>query len=104
MLATKELELKINEALPDAQVFVRDLKGTGDHFDAQVVCGRFQGMSRIARHQAVMAPLKPLFDSGILHAMAIKTYTLKSGSKRKKEFRLHERSIRARIERNQSDH
>lgn len=84
MLATQEVELKIREALPEAFVQVRDLKGTGDHFDAHVVSERFAEMTRIARHQAVMAPLKEWFDSGTLHAMAIKTFTPAEWEQRKK--------------------
>jgi len=40
------------------------------HFDVTIVSDTFTGMSRIARHRAVNAALKPLFDDG-LHALVI---------------------------------
>ena len=56
------------------EVFVRDLTGNGDHFEAFVVSSIFAGKSRIQKHQLVMDPLKDLM-SGPLHALTIKTYT-----------------------------
>ena len=40
------------------------------HFDVTIISEAFGGMARIARHRAVNAALKPLFDDG-LHALAI---------------------------------
>jgi BolA protein len=40
------------------------------HFDVHIVSDTFTGMSRIARHRAVNAALKSLFDEG-LHALTI---------------------------------
>ena len=44
--------------------------GGESHFTVVVVSDQFKGMSRVARHRAVYAPLKPLFETG-LHALAI---------------------------------
>jgi BolA protein len=40
------------------------------HFDVHIVSNTFTGMSRIARHRAVNAALKALFEDG-LHALSI---------------------------------
>ncbi len=40
------------------------------HFTVKIVSEMFRGMSRVAQHRAVYAPLQPLFDAG-LHALAI---------------------------------
>lgn len=40
------------------------------HFDVHIVSETFSGMSRIARHRAVNAALKMLFEEG-LHALSI---------------------------------
>jgi BolA family transcriptional regulator, general stress-responsive regulator len=40
------------------------------HFDVHIVSESFVGMSRIAKHRAVNAALKNLFDEG-LHALSI---------------------------------
>ncbi len=42
-----EIERLIKEALPDAQVEIRDLAGDGDHYAAHVVSAEFNGKSRV---------------------------------------------------------
>lgn len=49
-------------------------EGGESHFTVRIVSDRFSGMSRVARHRAVYAPLQPLFDQG-LHALAIDAKT-----------------------------
>lgn len=44
--------------------------GGQTHFTVRIVSSHFTGMSHVARHRAVYAPLQPLFDAG-LHALAI---------------------------------
>jgi acid stress-induced BolA-like protein IbaG/YrbA len=75
MLDPRELEKRIAAALPGAEVEVRDLTGTGDHFEARVVAPGFEGMAMVEQHQAVYAPLRDVLESGALHALALKTYT-----------------------------
>ena len=75
MLDGVMLESRIKAALPDAQVTIRDLTGTGDHFEARVVSGAFEGKSMVEQHAAVYAPLQDLLDSGALHALALRTYS-----------------------------
>ena len=75
MLDPAMLESRIKAALPDAQVTIRDLTGTGDHFEARVVSIAFEGKSMLDQHSAVYAPLQDLLDSGALHALALRTYS-----------------------------
>jgi stress-induced morphogen len=75
MLEPSLLEERIKAALPDAQVSIRDLTGTGDHFEARVVSSAFEGKSMLDQHSAVYAPLQDLLDSGALHALALRTYS-----------------------------
>ena len=67
-----EIERMIREALPDAQVEIRDLAGDGDHYAATVVSPSFKGMSRVKQHQIVYAALKGNMG-GVLHALALQT-------------------------------
>ena len=67
-----EIEALIKEAIPDAQVTIRDLAGDGDHYAARVVSGSFEGMSRIKQHQAVYAALGGRVG-GELHALQLET-------------------------------
>jgi acid stress-induced BolA-like protein IbaG/YrbA len=75
MLDAHTIQARIRAGLPDAEVEVRDLTGTGDHFEARVVCPRFAGMSMIDQHQTVYGPLQDLLATGELHALALKTYS-----------------------------
>ncbi|MEP3670299.1 MAG: BolA family transcriptional regulator, partial [Roseibium sp.] len=62
----------IKEALPDAQVEIRDLAGDGDHYAANVVSETFRGKSRVQQHQLVYEALKGNMG-GALHALALQT-------------------------------
>ena len=75
MLDPALLESRIKAALPDAQVTIRDLTGTGDHFEARVVSSVFEGKTLVDQHAAVYAPVQDLLDSGELHALALRTYS-----------------------------
>ena len=68
------MQARIESALPGAAVSVEDLTGGGDHFRAEVVSNRFEGLSRIEQHQLVYG----VFGSeigGPIHALSIKTST-----------------------------
>lgn len=67
-----EIETLIKEALPDAQVEIRDLAGDGDHYAANVVSEAFRGKSRVQQHQMVYQALKGNMG-GELHALALQT-------------------------------
>ncbi len=74
MPTAQELEERIVAALPGAQVSVEDLTGGGDHFRAEVVSERFDGLSRIEQHRLVY----DVFGAevgGPIHALSIKTST-----------------------------
>ena len=74
MPTTNELKQRIEDALPGAEVTVEDLTGGGDHFRAEVVSERFEGLSRIEQHKLVY----DVFGAevgGPIHALSIKTST-----------------------------
>lgn len=75
MLNPEVIQKRIAGAIPTAQVEVRDLTGTGDHFEAQVVSATFLGKSMIQQHQEVYAAVQDLLKTGELHALALKTFT-----------------------------
>jgi len=71
---TDDLKQRIEQALPGADVQVEDLNGTGDHFRAEVVSERFEGLSRIEQHKLVY----DVFGNeigGPIHALSLKTST-----------------------------
>lgn len=67
-----EIKRLIKQALPDAEVEIRDLAGDGDHYAASVVSESFRGKSRIQQHQMVYEALKGNMG-GALHALALQT-------------------------------
>jgi stress-induced morphogen len=74
MPSSDDLKQRIETALPGALVNVEDLTGGGDHFRAEVVSDRFEGLSRIQQHKLVY----DVFGTevgGPIHALSIKTST-----------------------------
>jgi stress-induced morphogen len=72
MPTADELKERIEGALPGSTASVEDLTGTGDHFRAEVVSNRFDGLSRIEQHQLVYS----IFGAeigGPIHALALTT-------------------------------
>jgi stress-induced morphogen len=68
----KSIETLIRQALPDAEVEIRDLAGDGDHYAASVVSAAFHGKSRVQQHQMVYQALRGKMG-GELHALALQT-------------------------------
>jgi stress-induced morphogen len=74
MPSAEELKDRIEQALPGSTAAVEDLTGGGDHFRAEIVSERFDGLSRIEQHQLVYS----IFGGeigGAIHALSLKTST-----------------------------
>jgi stress-induced morphogen len=67
-----EIERLIKEALPDATIEIKDLRGDGDHYAAHVESTAFIGKTLVQQHQLVYAALQGRVG-GVLHALALKT-------------------------------
>ena len=79
MPSADELKQRIESELPGSTAQVKDLTGGGDHFRAEVVSDRFEGLSRIEQHQMVYG----IFGAdvgGPIHALSIKTSTPPGGT------------------------
>ena len=74
MPSADELQDRIAAALPGADVRVEDLTGGGDHFRAEVVSDRFEGLSRIQQHKLIYDVFGDEVG-GPIHALSIKTST-----------------------------
>ena len=74
MPTAEELKDRIEAAMPGASVQVEDLTGGGDHFRAEVVSDRFEGLTRIDQHRLVYDVFGPEVG-GAIHALSIKTST-----------------------------
>jgi stress-induced morphogen len=73
MPTADELKTRIEEAIPGSQAQVEDLTGGGDHFRAEVVSDRFDGLSRIDQHKRVYKVLAEPLRDGSIHELRIKT-------------------------------
>ena len=74
MPTADELKRRIEDALPGASAQVEDLTGGGDHFRAEVVSDRFDGLSRIEQHRLVYDVFGAEIG-GPIHALSLKTST-----------------------------
>ena len=80
----KEIETLLKDSLNLAEVYV---KGEGSHFNIIAVSDAFADMSRVKRQQFVYAPLNPFIADGSMHAVSIKTFTVKDWQ-RERQFNL----------------
>jgi stress-induced morphogen len=71
-LDARSIESLIRQALPDAEVEIRDLAGDGDHYAATIVSAAFRGKTRVQQHQMVYQALQGRMG-GELHALALQT-------------------------------
>ena len=74
MPSAEELKTRIEQALPGSTAAVEDLTGGGDHFRAEVVSDRFEGLSRIEQHKLVYEVFGNEIG-GAIHALSLKTST-----------------------------
>lgn len=71
-MAADEIEAMIKDALPGAEVEMRDLAGDNDHWAAKVVAPQFAGKSRVQQHKLVYEALDGKMG-GVLHALQLTT-------------------------------
>jgi stress-induced morphogen len=74
MPTAEELKTRIEQAIPGAHARVEDLTGGGDHFRADVVSDRFDGLTRIDQHKLVYDVFGDEVG-GPIHALSLKTST-----------------------------
>lgn len=69
-MTREAITAKIRAALPDARVQLKDLTGTEDHWQAEIVSSAFAGRSLLERHRLVMAALADEMK-GPIHALTL---------------------------------
>ena len=67
-----EIERLIKTGIPDAEVWIADLRGDGDHYSATVISKTFDGKSKIEQHKMVYNSLEGKMGKE-LHALMLKT-------------------------------
>ncbi len=73
-MTAEEITKRVQAALPDAAIELKDLAGDNDHWQITVTSSAFAGKTRVAQHRLVMDAI----GSGMgttLHALAVTTKT-----------------------------
>ena len=71
-LKLEEIKSLIQEAMPDAEITIRDLAGDENHYSATIKSKIFNGKSKIEQHKLVYKALKGKMGNE-LHALALNT-------------------------------
>jgi len=71
-LKLEEIRNLIKEAMPDAEITIRDLAGDSNHYSATIKSKIFTGKSKIEQHKLVYKALKGKMGNE-LHALALST-------------------------------
>ncbi|MFT7579569.1 MAG: stress-induced morphogen [Myxococcota bacterium] len=74
MIKADDLTQRIQTHFPDAVVQLKDLTGTEDHWEAEIVSEAFAGLPLIKRHRLVYTALKTELQ-GPIHAFTMTTLT-----------------------------
>ena len=73
MITKEEIKELIETGLPGCEAMIEG--DDGSHFDGVVVCADFEGKNTIAQHRMVFSTLGDRMQTGVIHALAMKTYT-----------------------------
>tara|TARA_Y100000590_G_scaffold190992_1_gene217358 strand:- start:1408 stop:1638 length:231 start_codon:yes stop_codon:yes gene_type:complete len=71
-LKLEEIRSLIKEAIPDAEIDIKDLAGDENHYSATIKSKVFIGKSKIEQHKMVYKSLKGKMGNE-LHALALNT-------------------------------
>lgn len=69
----QDMQIRLKQHFPDAEIEVIDLTGTQDHWEVFVASTLFTGRSRIEQHQMVMKAFADELKTGDVHALSIRT-------------------------------
>ncbi len=81
-MQSTQIKEVIEGKLPGAQVSIRDLTGTADHWEVWVVSSSFEGKSMLEQHRLVKSFFEKEIAAGTLHAFSLKTFTPSEWAKR----------------------
>lgn len=73
-LTAQQLKERLEALAPGTRADVTDLTGTQDHWQATIVSPVFEGKMMIEQHRMVMKLMQSEIDSGVVHALTIKTF------------------------------
>ena len=77
MVTSDWMTNEILKVVPDAEVEVSDLHGTGDHFHVRVISRSFEGVMPLQRQKPILNHFKPFISDNTVHALDLKCMTPK---------------------------
>lgn len=75
MISQDALTKYIQQAMPDAEVTIKDRTGTMDHYQIQIISEAFAGKNLLDRQRFVYQALNEPMKDGRIHALEIKSHT-----------------------------
>ncbi len=73
MITKEEIKQLIEDGLPGCTAMITG--DDGSHFDGVVISSEFAGKNTLAQHRLVFNTLGDRMQTGIIHALGMKTYT-----------------------------
>ena len=77
MVSVDWMTSEILKVVPDAEVEVSDLHGSGDHFHVRVISESFDGVLPLQRQKPILSHFKPFISDNTVHALDLKCMTPK---------------------------
>ena len=87
MVSVDWMTSEILKVVPDAEVEVSDLHGSGDHFHVRVISESFDGVLPLQRQKPILSHFKPFISDNTVHALDLKCMTPKQADKFSDGFR-----------------
>ena len=75
MVSVDWMTSEILKVVPDAEVEVSDLHGSGDHFHVRVISESFDGVLPLQRQKPILSHFKPFISDNTVHALDLKCMT-----------------------------
>ena len=66
---------EVLKVVPDADVEVSDLHGSGDHFHVRVISPSYEGVRPLQRQKPILNHFKPHITSNVVHALDLRCMT-----------------------------
>jgi len=73
MITKEDIKNLIETGLPGSEAIIEG--DDGSHFDGIVICADFADKNMIAQHRLVFDTLGDRMQTGVIHALSMKTYT-----------------------------
>ena len=77
MVTSDWMTNEILKVVPDAEVEVSDLHGSGDHFHVRVISQSFEGVMPLQRQKPILNHFKQFISDNTVHALDLKCMTPK---------------------------